>query len=229
MEGELDETPAAGAEEQNATASGTRRRRSRRRRSRRHSQNAQAPAVLTPVEGFLWRRDDGKAFLLPVHSRFHPSPDDPLVDPALISRWYLESGLRLTATASTNGSQRGNIGEIATIEGLVPDEYRQKAVPFAELVSIDPTSRFRLETAPGVLEPRVIELMTPIGKGQRCLIVSPPKAGKTTLLQQLAHAIAVNHPETQIFVLLVDERPEEVTHWKRSVVQGEVYASSSDE
>ena len=102
-------------------------------------------------------------------------------------------------------------------------------MPFSELTSIDPTPRFKLETDPGVLEPRVIELMAPIGKGQRCLIVAPPKAGKTTLLQQLAHAIGVNHPEVQIFVLLVDERPEEVTDWKRNIIKGEVFASSSDE
>ena len=77
--------------------------------------------------------------------------------------------------------------------------------------------------------PRVAELIAPLGKGQRCLIVSPPKAGKTTLLQQMAHAIAVNHPNTTIFVLLVDERPEEVTEWRRSIARGEVFASSSDQ
>jgi transcription termination factor Rho len=230
MEGQSSDTPAVPIGEPKEEASTNRRRHSRRRRSRRHAHAEAAPVTLTPVEGFLWRRDDGKAFLLPVHSRFHPSSDDPIVDPNLIGRWHLESGLRLTATgASTNGGQRRTVAELAEIEGLPPEEYRQKAVPFAELVSIDPTSRFHLETDASLLEPRVIELMTPIGKGQRCLIVSPPKAGKTTLLQQLAHAIAVNHPETQIFVLLVDERPEEVTHWKRSVIKGEVHASSSDE
>ena len=76
---------------------------------------------------------------------------------------------------------------------------------------------------------RVSDLIAPLGMGQRCLIVSPPKAGKTTLLQQMAHAIAVNHPETVIFVLLVDERPEEVTEWRRSVLTGQVFASSSDQ
>jgi len=75
----------------------------------------------------------------------------------------------------------------------------------------------------------VTELIAPIGKGQRCLIVSPPKAGKTTLLQQIANAVAVNHPDVEITVLLVDERPEEVTHWKRSITRGEVFASSSDQ
>jgi len=138
--------------------------------------------------------------------------------------------LRIGASVQPpNGHQRPTVSDINTIEGLTPDEYRQKAMPFSDLTSIDPTPRFKLETEPEILEPRVIDLMAPIGKGQRCLIVAPPKAGKTTLLQQLAHAIAVNHPEVQIFVLLVDERPEEVTDWKRNIIKGEVYASSSDE
>jgi transcription termination factor Rho len=118
---------------------------------------------------------------------------------------------------------------IETIEGLEPEEYRTNAIPFTELISIDPLERFNLETEPEIVEPRVAELIAPLGKGQRCLIVSPPKAGKTTLLQQMAHAIAVNHPNTMIFVLLVDERPEEVTDWKRSIARGEVFASSTDQ
>ena len=229
MDDESRNTPVAPAVESKEGAGAGRRRRPRRRRNRRHSNPAAPPAPPTALEGILWRRDDGKAFLLPPTSRFHPSSDDALVDAGLLSRWHLESGLALTGSGTSNGSQRRTVVDITAIEGMPPDEYRQKAVPFAELVSIDPTSRFRLETEPELLEPRVIELMAPIGKGQRCLIVSPPKAGKTTLLQQLAHALAVNHPETTIFVLLVDERPEEVTHWKRSVIKGEVHASSSDE
>ncbi len=139
-------------------------------------------------------------------------------------------GLSIGATVtSPSGGQRPVVVELQTIEDLSPEEYRQKAIPFAELTSIDPTERLRLETNPEILEPRVIDMLAPIGKGQRCLIVAPPKAGKTTLLQQLTHAIAVNQPETRIFVLLVDERPEEVTDWKRNILKGEVFASSSDE
>jgi transcription termination factor Rho len=158
------------------------------------------------------RREDGKVFLVAHTNGFHASSQDPVLDAALVARWHLESGLRVAATGhASNGQQRPLVADIATVEGMPIEEYRQRAVPFSELVSIDPTERFHLETDAAVLEPRVIELLAPIGKGQRCLIVSPPKAGKTTLLQQLAHAIAVNHPETTIFVLLVDERPEEVT------------------
>ena len=228
MEQESKDPTQIPAQEPNEATGAGRRRRPRRRRGRRHTAGpAAAPA---PFEGYLWRREDGKAYLLPPASKFHPSGDDPMLESGLLSRWHLESGVRVGASVQPpNGHQRPVVVDIATIEGLHPDEYRQQAVPFSELTSIDPTPRFRLETEPEVIEPRVIELMAPIGMGQRCLIVSPPKAGKTTLLQQLAHAIATNHPEVQIFVLLVDERPEEVTDWKRNIVKGEVYASSSDE
>jgi transcription termination factor Rho len=224
---ESNEAPAAPASEPKEAGGSGKRRRPRRRRNRRHGGTAGTPM---PFEGYLWRRDDGKAFLLGASSKFHLTSEDPVFDSGLLSRWHLESGLRLSASVQPpNGHQRPMVLEISNIEGLHPDEYRQQAVPFSELVSIDPTVRFRLETEPEILEPRVIELMAPIGKGQRCLIVAPPKAGKTKLLQQLAHAIGFNHPEVQIFVLLVDERPEEVTDWRRSVIRGEVYASSSDE
>jgi transcription termination factor Rho len=94
--------------------------------------------------------------------------------------------------------------------------------------SIDPCERIRLETTPQNLSTRALDLITPIGKGQRCLIVAPPKAGKTTLLLETANAVHQNHPEIEIFVLLVDERPEEVTHFRRSV-HAEVLAASSDQ
>lgn len=205
---------------------GGRRRRGWRRRGRR---GGASPTPVTAHTGYLARREDGKFVLVSAAHRFHPSSSDPLVDAGQIERWHLDAGLLVTASVSSGGGHRPMVTELQTIEGLPPEEYRQKATPFGELTSIDPTERLRLETDPGVLEPRVVELLSPIGKGQRCLIVAPPKAGKTTLLQQLAHAIAVNHPEVRIFVLLVDERPEEVTDWKRNIIKGEVFASSSDE
>jgi transcription termination factor Rho len=205
--------------------SGNRRRRGWRRRGRK---GASPPAI--PHTGYLARREDGKYILVSARNRFHPASNDPFVEQALIDRWHLEIGLLIGATVTTpNGGQRPAVVELQTIEDLTPEAYRQKATPFAELTSIDPTERLVLETDPGILEPRVIDMLAPIGKGQRCLIVAPPKAGKTTLLQQLAHAIGVNQPETRIFVLLIDERPEEVTDWKRNILKGEVFASSSDE
>jgi transcription termination factor Rho len=215
------------ATEEQGQPRGARRSRPRRRRGQRGSRSS---AAAVPVRGYLLRRDDGRACLVTGERGFRQSPHDPLVDPAIVTTYNLETGLLLEGYATPGGGgRRPLVVPPVTIEGMSAEAYRAAATPFGELVSIDPLERFRLETDPEVVEPRVVELIAPIGKGQRCLIVAPPKAGKTVLLQQLAHAIAVNHPETIIFVLLVDERPEEVTEWKRSVVRGEVHASSSDE
>jgi len=198
--------------------------RRRRRRPRRRG-GPQGPP--TPVQGYLWVREKGSPMLVDSKRAFVSTTSDPLVPKELVGNLHLESGLWIEGKA--RGKDRPRVFEIDTIEGLPPEEYRTKAIPFQELTSIDPLERFTLETEPDLVEPRVAELIAPLGKGQRCLIVSPPKAGKTTLLQQMAHAIAINHPNTTIFVLLVDERPEEVTDWKRSIARGEVFASSSDQ
>ncbi len=179
------------------------------------------------VQGFLLRKEQGDAVLVSRENNFVPQKSDPLVPQQLVGDLRLETGVHLAGKAHTGGRPR--MAEIESVEGMPPELYREKAIAFSELTSIDPDERFSLETEPHILEPRVTELVAPIGKGQRCLIVAPPKAGKTTLLQQMAHAIAVNHPDVELFVLLVDERPEEVTHWKRSIARGEVFASSSDQ
>ena len=199
--------------------------RRRRRRPRRRQGAPQGPPI--EVQGHLWVRDNGSPLLVSARHNFVAQRSDPTVPAELIQPMHLESGLLLEGKARTG--DRPRMVEIDTIEGMPPEEYREQATHFQELISIDPLERFNLETEPEIVEPRVAELIAPLGKGQRCLIVSPPKAGKTTLLQQMAHAIAVNHPKTVIFVLLVDERPEEVTDWKRSIVSGEVFASSTDQ
>jgi transcription termination factor Rho len=130
-------------------------------------------------------------------------------------------------TQRRGGRGGPRLTEIRTINGLSPDEFSKRR-PFSTLTSVDPFERIRLETEPQEISTRVIDMLTPIGKGQRCLVVAPPRAGKTTLLQKIASAISKNHPEIQLVVLLVDERPEEVTDMKRNV-RGEVIASSSDE
>jgi transcription termination factor Rho len=117
--------------------------------------------------------------------------------------------------------------EVRSINGGDPGAWGGRTL-FKNLVAEDPTERIRLELEPAEISTRVVDLMTPIGKGQRCLIVAPPKAGKTVLLQRIARSISANHPEIHLIVLLVDERPEEVTDMRRSV-RGEVIASSSDE
>ncbi len=197
----------------------------RRRRRPRRRKRPQGPPI--QVEGYLWVRDNGGPLLVSPERNFVADRSDPTVPGELINPLHLESGLFLIGQAVTG--DRPRMSEIQSIEGLDPEEYRNRAIPFSELVSIDPNVRFELETEPEIVEPRVAQLVAPLGKGQRCLIVSPPKAGKTTLLQQMAHGIAINHPNTRIFVLLVDERPEEVTDWRRNVVRGEVFASSTDQ
>jgi transcription termination factor Rho len=199
--------------------------RRRRRRPRRRKKGASGPPI--EVSGFLWVRDNGGPLLVAAKRNFVADRSDPTVPVEIVRPLHLESGLQLTGQARSG--DRPRMTDIATIEGMAPDAYREKAVPFTELISIDPLERFELETESELVEPRVAQLVAPLGKGQRCLIVAPPKTGKTTLLQQMAHAIAINHPNTTIFVLLVDERPEEVTDWKRSIARGEVFASSTDQ
>jgi transcription termination factor Rho len=199
--------------------------RRRRRRPRRRRGAPKGPPI--DVEGYLWVRDNGNPLMVAAERNFVADRGDPTVPNELVRPIHLESGVHLSGKA--RGTDRPRMFEIEKIEGMEPEVYRSKAIPFTELISIDPLERFKLETEPDIVEPRVAELVAPLGKGQRCLIVSPPKAGKTTLLQQMAHGIAVNHPNTIIFVLLVDERPEEVTDWKRSIARGQVFASSSDQ
>ena len=199
--------------------------RRRRRRPRRRNPNRNTTPI--EVKGYLWRKERGPAVLVEAGRNFLPDRSSPTIPDGLLNPLHLESGLFLEGIAASG--DRVQMTEIKTVEGLPPEKYREQALPFTELISIDPLERFSLETEPGIIEPRATELIAPLGKGQRCLIVSPPKAGKTTLLQQMAHAIAINHPNTEIFVLLVDERPEEVTEWKRSIVRGEVFASSTDQ
>lgn len=200
--------------------------RRRRRRSRRRPNAPKGPAI--EVQGYLWIRDNGQPLLVDAAKSFVADNDSAIVPQELIRPLHLDSGVLIQGTAVGTGN-KPRLTEITTIEGLPPEEYRSRATPFSELISIDPEERFQLETEPGLVETRVAELIAPLGKGQRCLLVSPPKAGKTTLLQQMAHAIAINHPDATIFVLLVDERPEEVTDWRRSIARGEVFASSSDQ
>jgi transcription termination factor Rho len=145
----------------------------------------------------------------------------------LIQELDLEPGVELEARAIPNGNGPPCVAEIASINGTDHAVW-SKRTAFRDLVAESPHDRIRLELEPEEISMRVVDLITPIGKGQRCLIVAPPKAGKTVLLQKMAQSITVNHPEIHLIVLLVDERPEEVTDMRRTV-RGEVVASSSDE
>jgi transcription termination factor Rho len=187
-----------------------------------------APGELVPVSGVLYVKPNGTGILVDPANNYYVQAGDPIVPRSTVERLHLQAGLMLGGSARRTGNGLELVG-LETVEGLALEEYRESRRPFSELISIDPNEMFKLETESERLTTRVLDLLSPIGKGQRCLIVAPPKAGKTTLLKDIAHGINTNHPDVILFVLLVDERPEEVTDFRRSVENGEVVASSSDE
>ncbi|AZQ39396.1 transcription termination factor Rho [Streptomyces cyaneochromogenes] len=170
------------------------------------------------VTGVLDIDTNGKGYLRAAN--LLPSPADPQVSPALIRRYGLRKG---DLVDGVRGTQRA-LTEVARVNGRTPDKNRRR---FGELTPLHPRERIRLEHPGSGLTGRVTDLIAPVGKGQRGLIVAPPKTGKTVLLQQIAAAVTGNHPECRLMVVLVDERPEEVTDMRRSV-RGEVYASTFD-
>ncbi|MEU3980805.1 transcription termination factor Rho [Streptomyces sp. NPDC026672] len=151
-----------------------------------------------------------------------PTPTDPQVPPALVRRYGLRAG---DLVEGVQGTQH-TLTEVTLVNGRTPDELRGRR-HFRDLTPLHPSERIRLEHPASGLAGRVIDLFAPVVKGQRGLIVAPPKTGKTVLLQQIAAAVAGNHPECRLMVVLLDERPEEVTEMRRSV-RGEVYASTFD-
>ncbi|MFE7233042.1 transcription termination factor Rho [Streptomyces sp. NPDC002405] len=153
---------------------------------------------------------------------FLPTPADPRLSPALIRRHGLRKG---DAVAGVLGQQHA-VTEITSVGGSSPDEARTRR-RFHDLTPLHPRERLRLEHPAAGLTGRVADLIAPVGRGQRGLVVAPPKTGKTVLIQQIAAAVAGNHPECRLMVVLLDERPEEVTDMRRRV-RGEVYASTFD-
>ncbi|MFI8949630.1 transcription termination factor Rho [Streptomyces sp. NPDC053750] len=153
---------------------------------------------------------------------FLPEPSDLAVSPALIRR----HGLRKGDLVEGVRGDRPALTDVVRVNGRTPDR-RNTRRHFRDLTPLHPHERLRLEHPASALTGRVVDLLAPVGKGQRGLIVAPPKTGKTVLLQQIAAAVAGNHPEVRLMVVLVDERPEEVTDMRRSV-RGEVYASTFD-
>ncbi|HJQ98478.1 MAG TPA: transcription termination factor Rho, partial [Candidatus Polarisedimenticolaceae bacterium] len=181
------------------------------------------------VGGVLQVTPEGFGYLRSPVRDYDPDANDPWVPREIVGSLQLETGVEVGAMA-VPGARPGagpGVARVVSLNGLEPDAYA-KRTPFKNLVAEDPTERIRLEMDPAELSTRVVDLIAPIGKGQRCLIVAPPKAGKTVLLQKIARSITTNHPEIHLIVLLVDERPEEVTDMRRNV-RGEVIASSSDE
>jgi len=180
------------------------------------------------TDGILELHPDGYGFLR--GDSCLPGRTDVYVSPSQIKRFALRDGDLITGTirAPKNEERYFALQKAESVNGIDPDESRRR-VQFKDLIPLHPDKMYRLEHDPEEICTRIIDLFCPIGKGQRGLIVSPPMAGKTTLLKQIANGINANYPGVKLFVLLVDERPEEVTDFERSVPNGEVVAATFDQ
>ncbi len=184
---------------------------------------------LTFSKGVLETLPDGYGFLRSVDYNYLPSPDDIYVSPSQIKKFNLRTGDTVSGQVRPpkEGERFFALLKVEAVNDMGPDHARDRVL-FDNLTPLYPNQRLKLETAPGEYAMRVMDLLTPIGKGQRGMITSPPKAGKTVLLQKIANSILRNHPEVFLIVLLIDERPEEVTDMERSV-NAEVVSSTFDE
>ena len=181
------------------------------------------------AEGVLEILPDGYGFLRSPDYNYLPGPDDIYVSPSQIRKFDLKTGDTISGQVRPphEGEKYFALVKIEAVNFESPDEARNKIL-FDNLTPLYPQERLKLETIRENVSARVMDLLTPLGKGQRGLIVSPPRAGKTMLLQNVANSITTNHPEVVLMVLLIDERPEEVTDMQRSV-KGEVISSTFDE
>ncbi|HDY85713.1 hypothetical protein LCGC14_0565990 [marine sediment metagenome] len=182
--------------------------------------------------GVLELLQDGFGFLRSAEASYIAGPDDVYVSPSQIRRFHLRTGDTITGKirAPKDSERYFALIKVDEINYEKPEQSKNK-VPFENLTPLFPNERFTLERGNGSTEdltPRIIDLAAPIGKGQRALIVAPPKSGKTMILQMVAQSIAANYPDSDLIVLLIDERPEEVTEMERSV-KGEVVSSTFDE
>jgi transcription termination factor Rho len=186
--------------------------------------------IMLHGEGVLEILPEGYGFLRSQDWNYLYGPDDIYVSPSQIKRFDLRTGDTVTGQVRPPKEWERYLAllKVETINGDVPDNAKQR-VPFDNLRPQYPDQRLRLEPKNGDLSMRVVDLIAPIGKGQRGLIVAPPRAGKTILLQKMAHAILENHPEVTLIVLLIDERPEEVTDFHENVSGAEVISSTFDE
>jgi transcription termination factor Rho len=181
------------------------------------------------ADGVLETSPEGFGFLRALEASYLPGPDDVFVSAQQIRRFALLTGDALVGQVRPpkQGERYFSLARVDTVNGLHPDQIRGRKT-FDQLTPLYPEGRLSVEQAGPDVTGRVIDLMTPLGRGQRGLIVSPPRTGKTMMLQAIANALTTNHPEVHLIVLLIDERPEEVTDMTRSI-RGEVISSTFDE
>ncbi|KAA3613449.1 MAG: transcription termination factor Rho [Planctomycetota bacterium] len=222
--------PAGGRDRRRYSRSARRERSFRGRQEYRPA--SQAPAVEdgagSEVQGIFALRKDGTGFLRQAKNNLEARPSDPIVPQALVRRFHLKEGSRIVAKAFLR-SKAPQVRHIETVDGLNMADHR-KRLGFKKLTVIDPDFQYELGTHPqdGQISMRILDLLCPLGRGQRALLVAPPRSGKTTILQQVARAMEALFPDVHLIVLLVDERPEEATYWRRAVKYGEVFASTLD-
>ncbi|NQU11025.1 transcription termination factor Rho, partial [bacterium] len=188
------------------------------------------PPAAPPLEasGVLEVGEKGFGFLRNAARNYQINPSDIYVSPDVIRRYRLRPGLEIVGRAAPPRKGSPQLVEIATINGEPLEKY-EGLHKFDDLTSINPNERFVLETATDRMTTRVVDLVAPVGKGTRGLIVAAPRTGKTILLHHMADAVLTNHPDVHVIVLLVDERPEETTDFRRSIKGGEVIASTNDQ
>jgi len=181
------------------------------------------------AKGHLEVMDEGFGFLREIEHNFRPGPGDTYVPIDLIRRYHLPEGGYIEGTADDDpGGGSPRLKNVSTINSVSLETFGTFA-PLQDQVSINPTEQLIMTQAVDDFTGRAIDMISPVGRGQRGLVISPPKAGKTTILRHMANAISENHPDVDLFVLLVDERPEEVTDFKRGLKSAHVLFSSADQ
>ena len=186
------------------------------------------PLPLQPGHGLLELHPNGYGFLRSPENNYARERSDPFVPGTMIEKYQLRQGVMLSGMVQQGRRQQGpRLREITMVDGMAPEDYGDVKT-FDELTPINPEQWLTLEVGPEPLSTRVMDLLTPLGKGQRALIVAPPRTGKTILLRHISQGISENYPDIHLMVLLIDERPEEVTDMVRHV-NGEVIASSLDQ
>jgi transcription termination factor Rho len=178
------------------------------------------------AQGILELHSKGYGFLRSSTRNYTPQPGDAYVGAPLVQKLHLLAGMKISGPVEPGKKGAGpRLLKVETIEGRPPDQYKRRK--FDDLTPIDPREQIILETGKEPLTTRVMDMLTPIGRGQRGLIVAPPRTGKTILLQHIGQAVAKNYPDMELVMLLIDERPEEVTDMRRTI-RGEVMASNND-
>jgi len=185
---------------------------------------------LKPVQGYLEVLDKGFGFLRTIENNFVATPSDPFVPAHMIKQFSLAEGVRLQGFGVKGNGRNKNLklAQIDSINQMPPKSYSELK-PLQELISVNPSEPFTLCQGTDDRMGRALDMFVPIGRGQRGLIVSPPKSGKTTILKHIATSVQNHHPDAELYILLVDERPEEVTDFKRALPEACVLSSSADQ